>query len=169
MNRGPQARRSFLSQIGTGLTTVFGATLVGGTPVAAQSGQTPASAGRFQPVRHGEDDWLDMLPGKHRFIFDTTTPDAFGAGLLYANNFFTANQTAYKLADTDLAVVIVARHFSTPFVCNDAIWAKGRGRVFATPEGHRSAIETGAQRSTSTIQRRSRRRCPAWAIRSMGC
>jgi intracellular sulfur oxidation DsrE/DsrF family protein len=124
MNWVPQARRSFLSQIGTGLTTVFGVTLVGGTPVEAQSGQTPASAGRFQPVRHAEDDWLDMLPGKHRFIFDTTTPDAFAGSLLYANNFFTANQTAYKLGDSDLAVVIVARHFSTPFAYNDAIWAK---------------------------------------------
>jgi intracellular sulfur oxidation DsrE/DsrF family protein len=117
----PLARRSFLSQFGTGLTSLFGATLVGGAAtLEAQS----ASNGRFQPTSHSQDDWLDKIPGKHRFVFDTTEPHAFGGALLYSNNFFTANQTAYNLKDSDLAVVIVARHFSTPFAYNDAIWAK---------------------------------------------
>jgi intracellular sulfur oxidation DsrE/DsrF family protein len=119
MNRVPEARRSFLSKLGTGMTTLFGATLVGGTAAQAQS-----SAGRWEPVRHAEDDWLDTLPGKHRLVFDTTVPDAFGAALLYANNFFIANQSAYKLGDADLAVVIVARHFATPFAYKDSTWAK---------------------------------------------
>src|SRR5262249_44576031 len=81
MNQVPEARRSFMSKLGAGMTTLFGATLVGGTSAQAQS-----SAGRWQPVRHSEDDWLDTLPGKHRLVFDTTMPDAFGAALLYANN-----------------------------------------------------------------------------------
>ena len=116
----PLARRSFLSQLGTGMTAVAGGALVGGT--AALQAQT--GDGRFQPTRHAQDDWLDKVPGKHRFIFDTTTSDGFGAAMLYANNFFLANQTAYGLGDSDLAVVIVARHFSTVFAYNDAIWAK---------------------------------------------
>ena len=117
----PLARRSFLSQLGTGATTLFGAALAGGAAtLQAQS----ASSGRFQPSLHTQDEWLDKLPGKHRFIFDTTTPDGFGAALLYANNYFLANQTGYGLADSDLAVVIVARHFSTLFAYNDAMWAK---------------------------------------------
>jgi hypothetical protein len=127
MNRVPQARRSFLSQLGTGMTTLFGATLVGGT---AQAGQAESSSGRWQAARHADDDWLDKLPGKHRIVFDTTMPDAFGSSLLYANNYFVANQNGYKLGDADLAVVIVARHFSTPFAYTDTIWAK-YGDAFA--------------------------------------
>lgn len=115
----PVARRSFLSRLGVGVTA-FGAT-VGSSALAAQAQE---SGGRWQPSRHAQDDWLDKIPGKHRFVFDTTTADAFGGSLLYSNNFFVANQDAYSLGNPDLAVVIVARHFSTPFAYNEAIWAK---------------------------------------------
>lgn len=118
---GLLARRSFLSQVGVGMSTLVGATAL--AEAAAAQGK-PAPGARFQPVRHAQDDWLDKIPGKHRFVFDTTTPDAFGGSLLYSNNFFTVNQDAYGLTNPDLAVVIVARHFSTPFAYNDAIWAK---------------------------------------------
>jgi intracellular sulfur oxidation DsrE/DsrF family protein len=64
------------------------------------------------------------MPGQHRFVFDTTSPDGFGGALLYANNFFLANQSGYGLGNADLAVVIVVRHNSTQFAYNDAIWAK---------------------------------------------
>jgi hypothetical protein len=115
------ARRSFLARLGAGLS-VAGASLTGATPdVAAQA---PGGGGRFQPARHAQDDWMDGLPGKHRFVFDTTTAASFGAGLLYANNFFTANETGYGLKDPDAAVIIIARHFSTPYAYKDAIWAK---------------------------------------------
>ena len=75
-------------------------------------------------VAHEQDDWFDRVPGKHRFLFDTTTPQSFGAALLFANNYFEANRTGYGLQNSDLAVVIVARHNSTPFAFNDAIWEK---------------------------------------------
>jgi intracellular sulfur oxidation DsrE/DsrF family protein len=113
------ARRSFLSRLGVGMTAV-GATF-GSTVVAAQA---PSSAARWQPGRHAQDDWLDQLPGQHRFVFDTTSPLGFGAALLYANNYFLANQNGYGLGNADLAVVIVVRHNSTQFAYNDAIWAK---------------------------------------------
>lgn len=112
-------RRSFLSRLGLGVTAL-GATL-GSSTLAAQA---PAAGGRWQPARHAQDDWLDQLPGQHRFVFDTTTPDGFGGALLYANNFFLANQSGYNLGTADLAVVIVVRHNSTQFGYNDAIWGK---------------------------------------------
>ncbi len=115
----PLARRSFLSRLGVGLTA-FGATLGAGVVTA----QAPASGGRWQPGRHAQDDWLDQVPGQHRFVFDTTNPDGFGGALLYASNFFLANQSGYGLGNADLAVVIVVRHNSTEFAYNDAIWAK---------------------------------------------
>lgn len=114
----PEIRRRFLGRIGTGLS-VLGASMIGGKTVSAQSGDT-----RFQSARHDQDDWLDKIPGKHRFVFDTTTTAALGNALLFATNFFEANKSSYGLNDSDLAVVIVVRHLSTSFGYNDAMWAK---------------------------------------------
>jgi intracellular sulfur oxidation DsrE/DsrF family protein len=116
----PFERRRFLAQVGGGLTLIGGAVAAETVPAAAQAGSGTA----FQPARHGEDDWLDKVAGKHRIVFDTTTPEGAEAAELYADNYFVANRTAYGLQDRDLAVVIVLRHFSTPFAYNDAIWAK---------------------------------------------
>jgi intracellular sulfur oxidation DsrE/DsrF family protein len=116
----PLARRSFLSHIGTGAAAVFGAALAGGPALQAQS----AGSGPRQPKRYTQDDWLDQLPGQHRLLLDTTTPNGLGSALLYANNFLRASEAAYGLKDSDSAVVIVVRHFSTVFAYNDAIWAK---------------------------------------------
>ena len=115
----PNGRRLFLTQVGAGVT-VIGAVSAAGAPAAAQ---TPAGA-RWQPTRHAQDDWLDQIPGQHRFIFDTTTPQGMSSALQFANNYYLANSSGYGLQNSDLAVVIVARHVSTPFAYNDAIWEK---------------------------------------------
>jgi hypothetical protein len=112
-------RRSFLTRLGAGVTVAGGALASGVSIANAQS----ASAS-FSPARHAQDDWMDKIPGKHRFVFDTTTPASFGAALAYANNFLTASQTGYGLTDQDAAIIIVARHFSTPYAYSDAMWAK---------------------------------------------
>jgi intracellular sulfur oxidation DsrE/DsrF family protein len=85
--------------------------------------QSPLAA-RWQPAREEQDDWLERIPGKHRMVLDTTTPEGFGYALLYAGNYYIANADAYGLKDNDLAVVIVARHHATPFALNDAMWKK---------------------------------------------
>jgi hypothetical protein len=112
-------RRSFLSSLGLGFAL---------TPPTLTAQSRPSSG--FQAARHVEDDWLDEMPGKHRLVFDTTTADAAGAALLYSNNFLDTNRNAYKLEYSDVALVIVLRHNSTPFAFNDAMWAK-YGSVFA--------------------------------------
>jgi intracellular sulfur oxidation DsrE/DsrF family protein len=112
------ARRSFFTKLGVGLTA--GGAGLGSGIAQAQSG----AEGRGQAVRHQADDWLDRIPGKHRLVLDTTTPAGFGDALAFLNNFYNVNQNAYALADRDLAVVLVARHLSTLFAFNDAIWAK---------------------------------------------
>lgn len=110
------ARRSFLSR----LTAGFGLAGLALAPTAARAqGGAP-----FQAARHAEDDWLDTLGTKHRFVFDTTTAAAFSDALRFANNFLIANQTGYGLKDSDSGVVLVARHFSTVYAFNDAMWAK---------------------------------------------
>jgi intracellular sulfur oxidation DsrE/DsrF family protein len=117
----PLARRSFLTGMGTGMTLLGTAAAI----VVPSSAEAQAvAASRFLPARHSQDDWLDQIPGQHRSVFDTTTPEGASSAALYANNFFIANQSGYSLQNADLAVVIVLRHNSTPFAFNDSIWAK---------------------------------------------
>ncbi len=123
------ARRTFL--------TVGAGSIVAGVAASRTAAQAPAAgarpaapsepdggAGVWHAARHAEDDWLDRIPGVHRLVIDTTTPEGFDEALLYADNFFSANRNAYALADADLAVVIVVRHDSTAFGYTDAIWEK---------------------------------------------
>src|SRR5581483_1639703 len=123
-----EARRSFLSRVGTG-ATALGALLTADPARAAAQAGASARGSRFQRARHAQDDWLGALPGTHRFVFDATTPRGFGEALLYANNFFVANHDAYQLADSDAAVVIVARHTATPFAYTDAVWGKYAAQI----------------------------------------
>jgi len=116
----PVARRLFLTQMGTSMT-VLGA--VAATAPTAEAAQSPADA-RWQPARHKEDDWLDEVPGKHRLVFDTTESAGMGSALTYATNYYSASTSGYGLQNADLAVVVIARHFSTPFAYKDEIWAK---------------------------------------------
>ena len=113
------ARRAFLSRLGTG-TAAAGLTVLADGTAAAQS----AAPGAWHARRHAEDDWLDRVPGAHRFVFDTTSPGGFDDALRFASNYFTANRNVYGLKNEDLAVVIVARHNSTPFSYTDGMWAK---------------------------------------------
>jgi intracellular sulfur oxidation DsrE/DsrF family protein len=114
-------RRSFLSRLGIGVPAALGG-VVGSGALASEA--QAASDGQWKPARHAQDDWLDRIPGKHRLLFDTTTARGFGQALSYVSNYLGRNQSAYGLQDTDLAVVIVARHDSTPYAFNDAMWAK---------------------------------------------
>jgi intracellular sulfur oxidation DsrE/DsrF family protein len=117
--QGSMARRLFLAKLGAG-ASVVGASVVSSPRAVAQS----AADAPWRPARHTQDDWYDKIPGVHRFLFDTSTGDSMGWALQFATNYFTANQEVYGLKDSDLAVVIVARHKSTSFAYNDAIWAK---------------------------------------------
>jgi hypothetical protein len=114
----PLERRSFLTRLNTGL-----ASFAAMSGVAMAQSKAP-NAARWEPARHEKDDWLDKIPGEHRIVFDTTSFDGLGDALAFANNFFRTNRVDYGLQDSDLAVVIIARHRSTPFGYNDAMWAK---------------------------------------------
>jgi intracellular sulfur oxidation DsrE/DsrF family protein len=113
-------RRSFLTGRNAGVTSIA-AMAIGGAALVQGKSTKPT---RWEPARHEKDDWLDQVPGKHRLVFDTTMPDGMGDAIGFANNFMNVNQSDYGLQDNDLAVVIVARHASTPFAYNDAMWAK---------------------------------------------
>jgi len=118
------ARRSLLSLFGAG-TAALGAGMGALLPAQAE-----AATKGFQPARHATDDWLDAPKGGHRMVIDSSTAEGGGSALLYAANFFNANKAGYNLDPSGVAVVVVLRHFSTPFAYNDAIWAK-YGAVFS--------------------------------------
>lgn len=112
-------RRSFMSHFQGGAAAL--AAIVAGSAAVAGAQTSPP---RFEPARHDKDDWLDKIPGQHRLIFDTTTPDGLGDAIAFAANYIRSNRTDYGLQPADLAVVIVMRHRSTPFGYVDAAWAK---------------------------------------------
>ena len=138
---GLRERRSFLSRLAAG-AAIVGGTVFRSESAAAQSG----SAAPWRPARHAQDDWLDQIPGSHRFIVDTTSPQGLGSALLYANNFFVANQQGYGLGNADVAVVIVLRHNSTPFAYTDAMWSK-----YSAPIGGASGFEDPKTKAPAAI------------------
>ena len=114
------ARRSFLARLGTGIG-ILGATTVASSAALAAA---PAGPKEWKPARHEQDNWLDEVPGVHRFVFDTTTPAGFDAALRFARNYYFTNEMSYGLKDSDLAVLLIARARSTAFGYSDAMWAK---------------------------------------------
>jgi intracellular sulfur oxidation DsrE/DsrF family protein len=110
------ARRSFLSRLAAVAAAVGAA-----SSRARAAGQNDVP---FRAGRHAEDDWLDGLPGRHRIVFDAITATGADEVRQFASNFFVANRTGYGLTPTDLAIVIILRHWATPFAFNDPMWAK---------------------------------------------
>jgi intracellular sulfur oxidation DsrE/DsrF family protein len=113
-------RRSFLTRLNAGAASIAAIALGGHAAAQVRS----AAPKPWTPARHEQDNWMDELPGKHRMVFDTVNADGFGEALLFANNFMIANRTDYGLQNSDLAIIIIARHLSTAFGFNDATWAK---------------------------------------------
>jgi intracellular sulfur oxidation DsrE/DsrF family protein len=133
-------RRSFLTRFNTGAASV--AALVFGRVAMAQvkSEVKSAPASRWEPARHDKDDWMDALPGKHRLVIDTTSPEGFRNALLYGSNFMLTNRNDYGLQNQDLAVIVVARHVSTGYGFNNDMWAKyGASLSGETPSANAQA------------------------------
>jgi len=114
------SRRSFLSRLGIGASTLGAAFGFGSPSARAQS----ASDTRFQPARHPQDDWFDEIPGKHRCFFDTTTAEELADAIQFAGNYFTGSRNGYALEPGDLALIIGMRHQAAPFAFTDAMWSK---------------------------------------------
>src|SRR5204863_3673747 len=63
-------RRSFVTRLSGGAAALAAA--VGGAGILQSQS---LSTGRWQPERERNDDWLDSVPGTHRFVFDSTTAE----------------------------------------------------------------------------------------------
>lgn len=113
------ARRMFLTRLGVGVGAASAVAV--SSSAALPEGAADAT---FRPARYAQDDWYDKIPGVHRYIFDTSSAEGIGWALQFATNYFNTSEQAYNLKDSDMAVIIVARHKATSFAYNDAIWAK---------------------------------------------
>lgn len=105
------------------LITGLGIAAAGIAATAATTASAQQSRG-FMPAKHALDAWMDEASGKHRIFVDSATPHGGGEALLYANNLYEMQNTAYSGTNDDLSVVVCFRHFSTPFGYTDAIWEK---------------------------------------------
>lgn len=112
--------------------------LLAGAGVAAScakgaKGETEAS-GAWQPAMEQQDVWLDKAGTRHRVVYDSVSGDGGGEALNFANNFIKENELGYNLKPDQLGVVVVLRHFATPYAYNDAMWTK-YGKGFLAPMG----------------------------------
>jgi len=130
-------RRSFLTGLRTGIASLA---------FAGAAAAKPASSASWQPARHDKDDWLDRPGTKHRLVFDTTTQEGFSEALLFAGNYIRVNNTDYGLQNSDLSVIIVVRHGSTPFGYTDPIWAR-----YGAPMATRFKFEDPKTKQTPTL------------------
>lgn len=115
-NKDLATRRSLLAGMGfaaTGLT--LGVTR---SAIAQQ-----ASTG-FQAKRHPGDRWLNDMPGDHRVFIDSSRPLGGAEGMRYANNILIAHTAAYNGTESDYAMIVCFRRFSTPFGWGDEVWEK---------------------------------------------
>jgi len=117
MTDNVSGRRAFIAGVGAAVTAIG----VGGADASAQA---QSSGAPFRASRHADDDWMDKMIGRHRMVIDGVTANGAGEAVLFANNLYVANQSAYKLNDADLSIIVVMRHFATPFAFTDAMWAK---------------------------------------------
>jgi hypothetical protein len=119
-------RRSFLARLAAA------AAAFGLGPAAAQAQDAAAkpsapaapSGSHWQAAREARDDWYDQIPGRHRLVFDSVSPEGVASAVQFSGNFFTGNKNGYDLEPSAVGVIIVMRHRATQFAFTDAIWSK---------------------------------------------
>ena len=67
---------------------------------------------------------MDQVPGKHRMLFDTITPEGAARAITFSANFLQVNEVDYGLKEESSAIIFVVRYRSVAFGYNDTIWAK---------------------------------------------
>lgn len=119
-------RRSFMARLSA---TALALGVAASAKASSAAAQVVSAPGPWTPTRHAQDDWLDAIPGQHRFFFDAASPRGAGEAITFASNFFVASKTGYGLNDRDNAVVVCLRQWATPFAFGDGAWAKFGGPI----------------------------------------
>lgn len=106
------------------LLTGFGLAAAGaaagfGSGAVAQDHAAPGEIRRY-PL----DAWLDRPEVHHRVFIDSSRPLGAIEGLQYANNMLSAHVNAYGGEESDFAIAVCFRRFSTPLGWGDGPWQK---------------------------------------------
>ena len=74
------------------------------------------------------------------------------SALLYATNYYSANNSGYGLQNSDLAVVVIARHSSTPYAYDDSMWTKyGVQLADFAEKGKEATMKNAYARQVATL------------------
>lgn len=125
-------RRGFLGSVAAGAAAlVVGRWSAAGAEIAPPF-ESPGSGG----------EWVARIKGKHRQVFDCTSPNA-GFGAAFGLNFIDSTTQAEHLTDKDVTAVLSYRHMSMPLMLNDAMWAKYKiGEVLGVTDSETNAPAT---------------------------
>src|SRR6476660_8699900 len=99
-------RRSFLARLAAAAVAFGFGPASAQAQDAAPKSSAPAvpSGSRWQAVREAKDDWYDQLPGKHRLVFDSVSPEGVASAVQFTGNFFTGNKNGYDLEPSAVGV-----------------------------------------------------------------
>ena len=143
----PKSRRTFLSKLGVAASAA-GATLAAGTVAHAQSPAAAAADPHWQAARHAQDDWFDQLTGKHRYYFDSTTPERLEDAIQFTGNYYSASRSGYGLENpTSLlpsACVIAPRRSPSTTRCGQMAEARQRAE-FVDPKSEMPKLNIYAE------------------------
>lgn len=107
-------RRGFMKGVAAGA-----AAMVAARWSNAHAATLPVPASGLRPG----DDWVSRIKGQYRQVFDAAEVNS-GFGAVYALNFLESTKQAHNVSDADVTAVVSFRHFATPLVLKDEIWAK---------------------------------------------
>src|SRR5437868_3700871 len=81
----------------TFVTRFLAAVGLAGSAATGLKAATPQSApaARWQGALHSEDEWYDKIPGIHRFVFDTISPDGLSQSMGFASTYLAQNKAKY--------------------------------------------------------------------------
>src|SRR5437763_1377814 len=111
LTSSPSPRRSFLRRLAAG-----SAAFLAGSRVASAAEPLEALIAPDDPV-------FARIKGKHRQVFDATSPND-GWAPVFALTWIETTKEALGIADNDITAVVMLRHFAMPLAVNDQIWAK---------------------------------------------
>lgn len=119
-----------------------GVALAGGALIAASPARAEADDD-WEAAMEPADSWMDKPGTRHRIAFDCTTPKAVDEGLDFANNYIATSVSGYDLKPSQLGVIVIVRHWGTPYAYNNAIWGK-YGSAFVKAFGLDGALAKNA-------------------------
>lgn len=134
-NDNLNSRRTFLGSLALGAAAAGSLSLLTGCKDEGETEATVAATTTPEPEKlHEADEWFKGVKGKHRIVYDGSTPhDGFAIVWNWAF-YLTNNQTGTP--DEDMTAVSVLRHNAIAFALEDRLWEKYKLGEFFSINGN---------------------------------